>query len=465
MVELLESLGTRAEAVCDSAAALAELMVNGTVGDLYIWKCLVAAETTGEAVGRFLHDYPELPGVIVVGTQDDVRVVSRRHYLEQMTTIKFAREVYLTRPITVLAARINIADRMVVTLSDRIDDAARQALDRPGGEAYEPLLVEYPDGDYGLLSFDLLLRAQSRILLLAFEEKEQLLSEIKAYADTLTSTLEELRSTQSHLVESQKMASLGQLVAGVAHEINTPIGVALTAASHLRDRTSSLKEIYAQGAMRRSDFQRFVDTVVDSTGMVHANIKQAADLIQSFKQIAADQTGEKIREFNLKSFLDQLLLGLSPQLKKNGEAVRVSCEDDIRMRSFPGPLGQVVTNLVMNALTHAFQLDDIGRVRISATEVEGFVQLRVADDGVGMSEDILAKIYDPFFTTRRGVGGGAGLGLHMVFNLVTKTLQGRITCASQPGRGTTFTVSLPAAIPVEGFRGDANPEYDHENSR
>jgi signal transduction histidine kinase len=454
--------------VRSSGAALAVLTVNGTVGDLYTWKCLVNAETTGEAVGTLLHDYPELPGVIITGTQDDVRVVSRRHYLEQMTRAKFGRELYLARPITVLAARIDVIDPMVIVPSERIDDVARQALDRLGDEAYEPLLVKFPDGDYRLLSFDLLLRAQSRILLLAFEEKEQLVNEIQAHAETLKSTLEELRSTQSHLVESQKMASLGQLVTGVAHEINTPIGVALTAASHLRDRTFSLKENYAQGVVRKSDFQRFVDTVVDGTGMVHANIKQAADLIQSFKQIAADQTGERIREFNLKSFLEQLLLGLSPQLRKSAEAVQVSCRDDIRMQSFPGPLGQVVTNLVMNALTHAFQPDHIGTVRISAMEAGGFVQLNVADDGIGMSEDILAKIYDPFFTTKRGVGGGAGLGLHMVFNLVTKTLQGRITCASHPGRGTTFTVSIPAAITRaeagEGSRGCANAENDHEKS-
>ena len=445
MLGLMNSLETHAAtAATKEDSTLDFLTVNGTVGDLYIWKNSVAAGATGESVGRLLHDHPELPGVIVTGTRHGVRVVSRRNYLEQMTTTKFAREVYLTRPIAILAERIHGIVSMVVTPFDRIDDTARRALDRPSDEAYEPLLVEFPDGEHGLLSFDLLLRAQSRILLLAFDEKERLLSDIKTYADTLESTLAELRSTQTQLVESQKMASLGQLVAGVAHELNTPIGVALTAASHLRDRTLLLKENFGRGGMRRSDFQQYIDTVVDGTGMVHANITHAAKLVQSFKQIAADQTSENVHEFNLKSFLQEVLLGLSPQLKKSIEAVQIACADDIRMRSYPASLAQVVAHLVTNALTHAFQPDRIGTVGISVETAGNMVQLSVADDGFGMTEDIVAKIYDPFFTTKRGQG--AGLGLHLVFNIVTKTLEGRITCVSRPGRGTTFTVSIPAVV-------------------
>lgn len=444
MPRLMQSLDTTDWAFGDSESSLDALTVNGTVGDLYIWKCVIGADTPGEAVGTLLHDYPGLPGVIVTGAGQGVRVVSRRHYLERMTTAKFAREVYLTRPIAILAERIDMTLPMVVTPGERIDEASRRALGRPRDEAHEPLLVEFPDGQHGLLSFDLLLRAQSRILLLAFEEKERLLGEIKIYADTLESTLGELRNTQSHLVESQKMASLGQLVAGVAHEINTPIGVALTAASHLMDRTLSLKESYAQGGMRKSDFQQYVDIVVNGTGIVRANINQAANLIQTFRQIAADQTNEKVRDFNLKSFLEQLLLSLSPQLKKTGKTVQIVCPEEVQMRSYPGPLAQVVTNLVMNAVIHAFQPDQTGTVHISAREAGDLVELSVADDGVGMSEDIAAKIYDPFFTTKRGQG--TGLGLHLVFNTVTKTLAGRIACVSRPGRGTIFTVSIPAVI-------------------
>lgn len=442
MLELMDSPNRRADRARDTEYRLDALTVNGTVGDLYIWKSTVAPDATGETVGTLLRDYPELPGVIVPGTRHGLRVVSRRHYMERLTTTKFAREVYLTRPIAVLAEHIENSLPIVVSPFERIDDTTRRAVERPRDEAYEPLLVEFPDGDHGLLSFDLLLRAQSRILTLAFEEKERLLGDIKTYADTLESTLEQLRSTQSHLVESQKMASLGQLVTGVAHEINTPIGVALTAASHLRDRTLLLKENFNRGAMRKADFQQYVDTAVDGTGMVHANIMHAAKLVQSFKQIAADQTSEKVREFDLKLFLDQLLLSLSPQLKKSVEAVQIACAADIRMRSYPGPLAQVVTHLVTNALAHAFAPDRIGTIRIAAEMAENTVHLSVADDGVGMTEDIVAKIYDPFFTTKRGQG--AGLGLHLVFNIVTKTLEGRITCASRPGFGTTFTLSIPA---------------------
>ena len=444
----MQSIEEPVEAGRMSHRPLEGLTIDAQVGDLHIWREIIPPETRGEIVGRLLQQYPELPGVIVNEPGRGVRVISRRRYLEHMTATKFAGELYMHRPVSLLAQRIDRTPTMTAGADERIGDTARRALDRHNDEIYEPILVTFPDANPGLLSFDLLLRAQSQILLLTVQEKERLWSEIKTYADTLEATLEELRRTQHRLVESEKMASLGLLVAGIAHEINTPIGVALTAASHLRDRAQSLKDSQANGVMRKSDFQHYIDLAVEGTGMVHDNIRQAARLIQSFKQVAADQTSGGVRNFELGALLNNLLVGLTPQLKNCPQAVRVACGDKIPMRSYPGPLEQVVTSLLTNALTHAYGAGQAGTVEVRAEAAAGRVSVSVTDDGVGMSKDVLAKIYDPFFTTRRGQGS-VGLGLHLAFNTVTKTLRGHIDCSSRAGAGTTFVISMPAAISAD----------------
>ena len=195
--------------------------------------------------------------------------------MERLTSTKFARDVYLNRPIAVLAQRIGIIGRMLVTPGERIDDAARRALDRPADEAYEPLLVEFPNGEHGLLSFDLLLRAQSQILLLAFEEKERLLSEIKTYADTLEATLEQLRSTQDRMVQSEKMASLGQLTAGIAHEVKNPLNFVNNFAGLSVELLEELKEEAEPGiATLDRDTRAEIDETIE---LLTGNLEKIAE--------------------------------------------------------------------------------------------------------------------------------------------------------------------------------------------
>lgn len=262
----------------------------------------------------------------------------------------------------------------------------------------------------------------------------------------LQSTLQELQSTQGELVQAEKMASLGGLVAGVAHEINTPIGVGLTAATHLKEQAQSLADVFASGKLKKSDFQAFIDTASQSTAMIYANLNRASDLIKSFKQVAVDQTSEETRQINLIEYIEEILESLKPNLKRATHEISVTGDRHIVIDTHPGALSQVVTNLVMNSVIHAYDEGDKGHIQINV-EMDGqTVDLVYTDDGKGMDEDIQSKIFDPFFTTKRG-SGGSGLGMHILYNQVTQTLGGSIYLHSAPGRGTAFEITIPLNTP------------------
>lgn len=260
--------------------------------------------------------------------------------------------------------------------------------------------------------------------------------------------LTELRSAQESLIQAETMASLGQLVAGVAHEINTPIGIGLTAASHIGEQAQILRDRFAGGVLRKSDFVEFLDGLGESARLLMANIDRAASLVQSFKQVAVDQSSGDRRLFDLGGYIDEILFSLRPRLKRTRLTVLVECADNLMMDSFPGALGQVLTNLVINAIVHAYGDGGAGTIRI-AGQADGADRVRVdfMDDGIGIPPEHLPKVFDPFFTTKRG-RGGSGLGLHIVFNTVTGPLGGTVTVQSWPGQGTRFTLVLPRGAPV-----------------
>lgn len=259
----------------------------------------------------------------------------------------------------------------------------------------------------------------------------------------LSEALRTLRLTQDELVQSEKFAALGSLVAGVAHELNTPLGNALMVASSLQDRARELEKIAGEGALKRSALDRFVADNVEATELVQRSLARAADLVQSFQQVTADQSSERRRLFQLHEAVQEVLDTLRPNLRRFPWRLEVDVPADIRLDSFPGPLGQVVINLVMNAMLHAFEDRSQGRVRLAARLLEGgMVELQCSDDGVGIAADVLGRIFDPFFTTKLGRGGN-GLGLSIVYRLVTQVLHGQVSVASVPGEGTTFTVRLP----------------------
>jgi len=277
---------------------------------------------------------------------------------------------------------------------------------------------------------------------------ENLENLVQQRTQELSNALDELKATQKQLVESEKMAALGNLVAGVAHEINTPLGIGITAASVLADKAKSCFNDYQNGAMKRSTLEKFLDVSLQSSSMVLSNLNRAAELVQSFKQVAVDRATEVRRTIQLKEYLEECLIPLRPELKHTQQRVEVRGDDSFTLNSYPGPISQIVTNLVMNSLIHAYSPEDEGLMVFEFRAQGDRIILSYRDDGRGIDPENLDKIFDPFFTTRRGQGG-TGLGLHLVYNLATQKLKGQIRCESQVGIGTTFTIELPPRIDAD----------------
>ena len=261
----------------------------------------------------------------------------------------------------------------------------------------------------------------------------------------LSQTLADLKSTQNQLVESEKMAALGGLVAGVAHEINTPIGIGIAAASLLAEKVTKFCEIYSNGQIKRSELEKFLDITMQSSNMILANLTRAADLIHSFKEVAVDQSSELKRTFQVKKYLEEILTSLTAKLRTTKHKVEVNCDENIVLDSYPGVFYQIVTNLVINSLIHAYEPKDEGVLTFDFQLDGELLVFEYADNGKGITPENLSKIFEPFFTTKRGQGG-TGLGLHIIYNLVNQKLQGTIKCQSQLGQGTKFLMKFPAKI-------------------
>ncbi len=239
------------------------------------------------------------------------------------------------------------------------------------------------------------------------------------------------------------MASLGGLVAGIAHDINTPIGIGVTALSRLVEDIEKFETVYNDKTMSRSDLEVFLNSCNTSTSLTQSNLERAAELVQSFKQVAIDQTSEDKRKFKLKKYLDDIIVSLHPKLKKAGHNIDVRCDDELELNSFPGFISQIVTNLVLNSVLHAYDDNESGNISIEAEILDdNTLSLVYTDDGKGMAEEIQSKIFEPFFTTKRSQGG-SGLGLHIVYNIVNQKLNGAIKCESHIGKGTKFVITFP----------------------
>ncbi len=259
----------------------------------------------------------------------------------------------------------------------------------------------------------------------------------------LGKSLHNLNQTQEQLVQSEKMAALGSLVAGVAHEINTPIGIAVTAASYLEDRTNITYKQFFNENLTKQEFDEYIRTAQESTQMILSNMTRASGLIKSFKKVAVDQTMDELREFNLKSYIDDTLLSLKPQLKRTQIDIDVECSPLIMMNSYPGEISQILTNLIMNSIIHGFpEQPKKGDVEIVVTENEDAIEFTYIDSGVGISEENISRVFDPFFTTSRSKGG-SGLGMHLIYNIITHKLNGLIQLLSPPMSGVNFRIVIP----------------------
>lgn len=271
---------------------------------------------------------------------------------------------------------------------------------------------------------------------------KKLLLEKEERAAELLTINENLKATQSQLVAQEKMASLGSLTAGIAHEINTPLGIGVSAASLLEEKTQVLSEVFYNGKMKRSDLDNYLDVATQSNKMLLSNLKRAAELIQSFKQVAIDRSNEESRTFNLKEYLEDILIQLSPKIKGTKHKIEIQGSEDVIITSYPGAFSQIITNLAMNSLIHAYEAEDSGLIVISFHQDNNSLILEYVDDGKGIEPENLQKIFDPFFTTKRNQGG-SGLGLHILFNIVNQKLSGTIECESKLGLGTKFIIKIP----------------------
>jgi signal transduction histidine kinase len=272
--------------------------------------------------------------------------------------------------------------------------------------------------------------------------------ELRAAKDRAEKALDDLREAQQSLIAAEKLAALGGLVAGVAHEVNNPIGISLTVASSFARRCDEFAKEVGAGPLRRSRLDEFLEGGRDAANQLVSNLQRAGELVQSFKQVAVDRSHADRRPFDLRESTDQIVASLRPVLKKSQITLTVDVPAGIIMDSYPGSYGQVLTNLFLNSVVHAFPDGRAGSVIVEARQVRDDVDIFVSDDGVGMSEEIQRRAFDPFFTTRRNEGG-TGLGLHIIFNLVTQQLGGRLAFESRLGWGTRFRITLPRVAPGE----------------
>jgi signal transduction histidine kinase len=318
-----------------------------------------------------------------------------------------------------------------------------------GDTAYGVIIVQSYDDSviYTQADLDILAFMASHVAVAIARMRAE--SEIRRAKDALEeqnaaleSALTSLKDAQGELVRQEKLASLGRLVAGVAHEINTPLGICVTATSHLVEELKLTREDMAAGTLDEDGLNQFFDIIDQSLRIMTTNTQRAAALVRSFKQVAVDQSSDDIRSFNLRKYLDEVLLSLQPKLKGKPVVVEIDCPANIEMASFPGAVSQIVTNMVVNSLVHGFEEGQPGKIKITGKVDGDFVDFDYSDDGAGMDNSTLAQLFDPFFTTKRGTGG-SGLGAHILYNLVTGALGGTVKVVSAPGMGLHYKLRFP----------------------
>lgn len=290
--------------------------------------------------------------------------------------------------------------------------------------------------------------AEQQILKLNQELEDKVNQRTDALKDSneeLLSTLEKLHQFQGQLVESEKMASLGDMVAGVAHEVNTPIGLGVTASTLLSDKLDEIKDAFDNKTLKSSQLKKFLSDGQENIGIIYRNLNRAADLISSFKKVAVDQSSEEDRQLVVSELIDEVIFALAPQLKTKDITLDIDCPPNLLITSKPGPINQILINLIVNSLIHAFEEVNDGIITINIMVLSGQLHIQYKDNGKGVDETVKNRIFDPFVTTKRGEGG-SGLGLHLVYNLVTQALGGSIQFESQLGYGVCFDIIFPIIL-------------------
>ena len=258
--------------------------------------------------------------------------------------------------------------------------------------------------------------------------------------------VDELNIAQERLVSSEKMAALGGLVAGITHDINTPVGIGVTATSFLQERLVQIEAAYKDKTLSPKALEEFINDAKQSTSLLTSNLDRASELVASFKQIAVDQASEAVRTINFKEYLGEVIRSLHPKIKNTSHHINLDCPEELTLNLPAGAISQIFTNLIMNSLIHGFDGLENGIIDIIIKDDDNYVVIDFKDNGNGVSEQQLEKLFDPFFTTKRDQGG-SGLGTHITFNLVKQTLSGDIDVSSSPGNGLHYHISFPKDMP------------------
>lgn len=252
----------------------------------------------------------------------------------------------------------------------------------------------------------------------------------------------ELETTMTEFMNREKLASLGSLVAGVSHEINTPLGVALSASSYLTEQNENAYKSLNDGTLTKEVLMDYMKTVEESTEILNINLYRAAELVKSFKAMSVSQNSGRLFHFDLRAYINSVIVALKHEYKKSIKSIEIIPDEEIWISADPSPFSQIITNFVMNSLKHAFDLSDTGKIIITLKVTENDLSIRFEDNGKGIAKDNLLRIFDPFYTTAVN-NGGSGLGLSIVYNIVTDKLKGIIDCQSLVGKGTTFIINIP----------------------
>lgn len=267
-------------------------------------------------------------------------------------------------------------------------------------------------------------------------------NEIGELAGDINTMVDSLKRHQQRIDEDEKMAALGNLVAGVAHEINTPLGIGVTTSSYMQKINNQYRQALNEGKFSKQDLIDYMESMNDSLDILQHNLERGSKIIQSFKKIAVDQTYETQEEFNVRQYINDIILSLTHEYKQHNHTFNIKCDENLLINGYPGILAQILTNFIMNSITHGFIGIEHGQIEISAYKENNLFVMRYADNGCGISPEHLQKIFTPFFTTKKSMGG-SGLGLNIVYNLVTKKLNGTISVESKLGQGTTFVIKIP----------------------
>jgi len=270
----------------------------------------------------------------------------------------------------------------------------------------------------------------------------QLESLVEERTKELESSLEELTHTQNQLVESERLAALGTLVAGIAHEVNTPLGIGVTAVSHLNLINDKALDKLDHKEMSIEDLKNYFIKVDENIQILYYNLDRASELVNSFKQVAVDQNAIALMTFNINDYLKKILLSLKHEYKRTKHKIDIVCNEQLYIHTYPGAISQIITNLIMNSLLHGFERIEKGHIEIHFDEISDYYHLVYKDDGKGIAKDDLGKIFEPFFTTKRDKGG-SGLGLHIIYTIVTQQLGGTITIESDINKGIDILIRFP----------------------